>query len=245
MPFLYIAGASAIVGVSTSASASETQARQAQASSEVNQINSLANQSYTQYQQYSAYNQKLLQTKQEFKYISKAMGVQNERNTQIAKADVQSLINTNYMAGLAQIQLGQQKKLAAERSTQLGGTRLLALGSAQNARAASGTIGASTKAVSRDIDNKIGSALIGVQEELGVQNLNMETQIRNLYAGYLQNQKAIDQSTPDFADALPEAPGISPFVVSPTVVAPSFSSYFIAGASQVITSYAMSQLKVT
>lgn len=242
MPFAYVAATSAVIGVASQASANELQAKNTQSSSELNQINSITNQSYTQYQQYSQYNQKLLQTKQEMKYITKAMGVQSQRNQQIAKADVQSLINTNYMAGLAQIQLGQQKKLAAERSTQLGSNRLLALGSAQNARAASGTIGASTKAVARDIDNKIGSALIGVQEELGVQNLNMETQIRNLYAGYIQNQKFIDTSSPDFADAIPEAPGVSPFVYSPTVEAPSYSNYFISGAAQAVGSYALRRM---
>ena len=244
MPFAYVAATSAVVGIASQASANELQAKNAQSSSELNQINSAANQSYTQYQQYSQYNQKLLQTKQEMKYITKAMDVQKQRNEQIAKADVQSLINTHYMAGLAQIQMGQQKKLATERSTQLGSTRLLALGAAQNAQAASGTIGASTKAVARDIDNKIGSALIGVQEELGVQNLNMETQIRNLYAGYIQNQKLMDTSTPDFADGIPEAPGTSPFIYSPTIEAPSYSNYFISGAAQYIGSYAMRRMEL-
>lgn len=244
MPFAYVGAASAVIGIASQADSNKLQADQASTNSELNNINSAANQSYTQYQQYSQYNQKLLQTKQEMKYLSKAMGVQSDRNTQIAKADVQSLINTNYMAGLAQIQLGQQKKIAAERSTQLGSTRLLALGSAQNSRAASGTIGASTKAVARDIDNKIGSALIGVQEELGTQNLNMETQIRSLYAGYIQNQKFIDTSSPDFADSIPEAPGISPFIYSPTVEAPSYSNYFISGAAQTIGNYAMSRMNL-
>ena len=243
MPF-YVAAASVVIGVASQASSNEMQAKQAEANSELANINSAANQSYTQYQQYSQYNQKLLQTKQEMKYLSKAMGVQNDRNTQIAKADVQSLINTNYMAGLAQIQLGQQKKIAAERSTQLGSTRLLALGSAQNARAASGTIGASTQAVARDIDNKIGNALTAVREELGTQDLNMETQVRSLYAGYIQNQKLIDTSTPDFTDAIPDAPGVSPFIYSPTLEAPSYSSYFISGAAQSIGNYAMRRMEL-
>ena len=244
MPFAFVAATATVINISENAAKNEMQAKQTEANSELANINSAANQSYTQYQQYSQYNQKLLQTKQEMKYLSKAMGVQKDRNTQIAKADVQSLINTNYMAGLAQIQLGKQKKIAAERSTQLGSTRLLALGSAQNARAASGTIGASTKAVARDIDNKIGSALISVQEELGTQNLNMETQIRSLYAGYIQNQKLIDTSSPDFADAIPEAPGVSPFIYSPTVEAPSYSNYFISGAAQAISGYAMSRMNL-
>ena len=244
MPFGYVAAASAVIGVASQASANEMQAKNTQSSSELNQINSLANQSYTQYQQYSAYNQKLLQANQELKYITKSLGVQNTRNEQIAKADIQNLVNTHYMAGLAQIQFGQQKKLAASKTGQLGSSKLLALGSAVNASAAAGTIGSSTRAVASDIENKIGNAMMSVQEELGVQNMNMETQIRNLYAGYIQNQKNIDVSSPDFMDTIPQAPGTSPFIYSPTIEAPGYSNYFISGASQYVGSYAMKRMEL-
>lgn len=239
MPWLTLGGMA--LSTTLNANAAYDKAVISQGTAEIEAVN-FDSQQYTQRTgQQNQYIQTLLQSSQEAKGIQKALRTQSTRNQAVAKADVQSLINTHYMAGLARIQLGQQRRAAASRTQNLGATRIQALGAAVNSSAASGTIGASTKAVSSDIENKIGNAAIRVQEDLSVQTFNYGTQINNMYRNYLQNRPELDLSTPDLSSS-PDAPEFAPWASKYVPSAPSYGSMFMQAAGGQVMDYATKYL---
>lgn len=174
------------------------------------------------------YTKQLLQTQQELKSVQQRMGVQSQNNQAIAKADIQSLINTNYMAGLLNVQRGVQKAATAKSVVGVGKARLNALSSAQTSAAASGTIGASVNAVASDIQQKAGQAILDIGDDWAAQEFNFETQVHNLYEGYRQSQVPVDTSVADLAN-----PAAAPNYVA----APSLGSAIGAAAVNVGGNY--------
>ncbi len=149
------------------------------------------------------YQQNLIQSEREYKQMQQAMTAQGKQNTAIAKSDIQSLINTNFTAGLMDLQRAMQKQQTASDIASIGKTRLQALASSGLNAAASGTVGASVNAVASDIEMKMGEAEIASYEQNDMNTLTLDTQIRNLYQGYRDSQPTIDTSIPDI-------PGLPP-----------------------------------
>lgn len=184
-------------------------------------------------QQANDYTQSLLNTQREIQSLSKQMDVQAKNNGAVAKADIQSLVNTNYMMGLLNVQRGIQQSQAAKSQTAIGSARMNALSQAQVASAASGTIGASVNAVASDIENKAGQAVLDLGDSVSVVDMNYETQVHNLYQGYVQSQRDIDLSMAD----LPES-GRAPGYVS----APSLGNSVVAAGINYTSNYLASQM---
>lgn len=173
----------AVAGIALSALQGQSSAKNAAANSRAQQADS--------------YTQSLLNTQREIQSISQNMDVQSKNNQAIAKADIQSLVNTNYMMGLLNVQRGLQQQQVARSRTQLGSARLNALAQAETSAAASGTIGASVDAVVSDIHNKVGQAELDLGDQYGIAEMNYESQVHNLYQGYVQSQQSVDVSTPN------------------------------------------------
>lgn len=149
------------------------------------------------------YQQALINQEREYKQIQQSLENQSRQNEAIAKADIQSLINTNYTAGLLNLQRAMQKQQTADDINRIGKTRLQALASAEVSAAASGTIGASVDAVAADIEMKMGEAEINARVQNDMNTMTLDTQLQNLYTDYRYSQVQIDESVPDI-------PGIPP-----------------------------------
>lgn len=155
------------------------------------------------------YQQTLIGYERELKGIQQGLTQQQQRNTAIAKADIQSLVNTNFTAGLLNLQRSMQKKQTASDIQRLGETKLQALASAEVSAAATGSIGASVNAVASDISMKVGEARIEAQEQDEMNTFSLQTQIRNLYQGFMDTQQVIDESTPDIPGMPPKTGAVS------------------------------------
>lgn len=143
------------------------------------------------------YQQTLINQEREYKQIQQALANQSKQNNAIAKADIQSLINTNFTAGLLNLQRALQKQQTAGDINRIGKTRLQALASAEVSAAASGTIGASVDAVAADIEMKMGEAELDARVQNDMNTMTLDTQLRNLYTEYRNSQVQIDESVPD------------------------------------------------
>ena len=151
------------------------------------------------------YQQNLINQEREYKQIQQALTNQGKQNEALAKADIQSLINTNFTAGLLNLQRAMQKQQTASDINRIGKTRLQALASSEVSAAASGTIGASVDAVAGDIELKMGEAEIDARVQNDMNTMTLDTQLRNLYTDYRNSQPMIDTSVPDI-------PGLPPKV---------------------------------
>lgn len=158
-----------------------------------------ANQKIQQAQQFQTNSQRV---EYELKSLEKQSILQGKQNEQTATADLNTLLNTNFMAGLINVQRGISRVENVKGKVDVGRQRALALGQSEASAAASGTIGASVDAVKSDVEEKTGRALGQIDKTWEVQEMNYSTQIRNLYTGYEQNQAIIDDTVPD----LPKVP---------------------------------------
>lgn len=152
----------------------------------------------------NAYQQTLINYERELKGIQAGIEQQRKQNDAIAKADLQSLINANFTAGLLNLQRSMQKRQTAADIARLGETKLQALASAEVAAAASGTIGASVNAVAADIKMKVGDAIIEQRDQNDMNTLNHQTNLYQLYQNFLDTQQEIDTSTPDIPGMPPK-----------------------------------------
>lgn len=155
------------------------------------------------------YQQTLINHERELKGIQQGLTQQGKQNTAIAKADLQSLINTNFTFGLLNLQRSMQKRQSASDIQRLGETKLQALAQAETSAAASGTIGASVNAVASDIEMKVGEAEVALREQNDMNTMNLGTQIHNLYQGFLDSQVDIDTSIPDIPGMPPQNGAVS------------------------------------
>lgn len=108
---------------------------------------------------------------------AKAAGARSKAEGEaIATERLNYTIRNAYGTALSQMQLGLKKKQLSQQGADISAARLMAKGSAQNAVAATGSLGASTAAVSSDIDMKSQSALDMTTDsfESAVENYNMD-----------------------------------------------------------------------
>lgn len=158
------------------------------------------------------YQQNLISQEREYRQLQQGIANQGKQNAAIAKADLQSLINTNFTAGLLNLQRAMQKTQTASDINRIGKTRLQALASADVSAAATGTIGASVDAVAGDIELKMGEAEIDARVQNDMNTMTLDTQLRNLYTEYRNSQILIDTSVPDIP-GLPPKQGAVPVSV--------------------------------
>lgn len=92
----------------------------------------------------------------------------------IAKERLNTTIRNSYSTALSQMQLGLKKKQAAQQSTDIRASALMAAGDADTSAAATGTIGASTAAIAADIDMKAQAAIDATAQgfEADMENYN-------------------------------------------------------------------------
>lgn len=192
--------------------------------------------SYQRGQQFAANSQALAQRNAEIRQLEKSMELQAKQNKALLKADLSTLINTNYTAGLLGISLAQQRRTSAQNLTRLRQGESVAIGTVTANSAAAGTIGASVDAVASDIRRKADQGLNQIYDQASVDQLNYDTSIRNLYEGYLQGQQQIDDSLPDEFTPIR-------FIDAPTG-GPSFGQALVQGALQVGGQYFMDQWRL-
>lgn len=182
----------------------------------------------------NAYQQTLINYERELKGIQAGIEQQRKQNSAIAKADLQSLINANFTAGLLNLQRSMQKRQTAADVARLGETKLQALSSAEVASAASGTIGASVDAVAADIKMKVGEAILEQRDQNDMNTLNHQTNLYQLYQNFLDTQQEIDTSTPDI-------PGMPPKGGAATV---SAGQYGLAAGINYMGDYLMRRMSL-
>jgi len=178
------------------------------------------------------YQQSLINQEREYKQIQQSLASQGRQNEATAKADIQSLINTNFTAGLLNLQRALQKQQTASDINRIGKTRLQALASSEVSAAASGTIGASVDAVAGDIELKMGEAEIDARVQNDMNTMTLDTQLRNLYTDYRNSQPMIDTSVPDIP-GLPPKQGVAPVSVGGAMLGAAISYAGNIFASQV------------
>lgn len=157
----------------------------------------------------NAYQQTLINYERELKGIQAGIEQQRKQNNAIAKADLQSLINANFTAGLLNLQRSMQTRQTAADIARLGETKLQALSSAEVASAASGTIGASVNAVAADIKMKVGEAILEQRDQNDMNTLNHQTNLYQLYQNFLDTQQEIDTSTADIPGMPPQGGAVT------------------------------------
>lgn len=153
-----------------------------------------ANQKMAQAQQFQTASQRV---EAELRGIERQSILQGKQNVQLGKADLNTLLNTNFMTGLVNVQKGAQRVENVKSGIDVKRQRALAMGQAEAGAAASGTIGHSVDAVIGDIEEKTGRALGEIDRSWETQQLNYASQIRNMYVGYDQNQAIVDDSVAD------------------------------------------------
>lgn len=152
---------------------------------------------YQRGQHFAQNTQALAQRNAEIRQLERAMELQAKQNQAILKADIATLVNTNYTAGLLGLQLAGQKRASLQNKTRLKQGEAVAIGTVTADAAAAGTIGASVDAVASDIRRKADIGMGQIYDQAEADALNYETGIYNLYQGYVQGQAQIDDSLPD------------------------------------------------
>lgn len=185
---------------------------------------------YQRGQQFAANTQALAQRNAEIRQMERAMELQAKQNKAVLKADIQTLVNTNFTAGLLGIQLAQQKRTATQNQSLLRQGESVAVASASANSAAAGTIGPSVDAVTSDIRRKADQGLNQIQDQAEADRFNYETGIRNLYTGYTQGQQMIDDTLPDEFEPIR-------FIDQPNRV--NAGQYVLGAALQVGAQYAL------
>lgn len=108
----------------------------------------------------------------------------NAENEAIAKHNMSQIVRNSYRAGILNMQLGLQKKQAAQQGHKLTAQHLAVRGLAESNIAASGTVGASAEAVLSDIDMKLGEAQAQQRDnnEMMLVNYNNDLEVLKMNA---------------------------------------------------------------
>ncbi len=104
-------------------------------------------------------------------------------NSARATANLENAVRAGYLAGLVNLQEGQYKKDAARQGFLASASASEALGQVNANAAAAGSIGASVDAVAQDIDMRLGEMQARQLEDLSMQELNFDTQRRDIQMG--------------------------------------------------------------
>lgn len=108
---------------------------------------------------------------------ARAAGAQSRAEGEaVAKERLNTTVRNAYNTSFAQMQLAQKKQQLAQQGADISAASLAAHGSADAVNAATGSVGASTQAVSADISQKVQSALdtTTASAQDAMQNYNRE-----------------------------------------------------------------------
>lgn len=151
---------------------------------------------YARGDQYLQQAQAMANRAAEIEQLTKGMELQSRQNEAIAKADIQSLINTHMQASLLGVSLSAQKRVAAQNRVAVSRNRAANIGTAMAEAAASGTIGASVDAVSNDIKRQSAVANAAIADQADVDSFNFQVSVEQLYRGYEQGIPTYDDTMP-------------------------------------------------
>lgn len=151
---------------------------------------------YARADQYANQAQALANRSAETQQLTQQMQLQGRQNDAIAKADIQSLINTNMQAALLGINLSAQKRAQAANRVAVKRNKAASVGAAMTDAAAAGTIGASVQAVTNDIARQSANANAALADQGDADNFNYQVSVEQLYRGYEQGVPMLDQSMP-------------------------------------------------
>lgn len=151
---------------------------------------------YARGNQYAQQAQALANRAAETQQLTQQMQLQGRQNEAIAKADIQTLINTNMQAALLGINLSAQKRAAAQNRVAVKRNSAAAVGEAMTDAAAAGTIGSSVQAVTNDIRRQSADANAAIADQRDADSFNYQVSVEQLYRGYQQGEPAYDSSIP-------------------------------------------------
>lgn len=172
----------------------------------------------------------------EIEQLTKGMQLQAKQNEAIAKADIQTLINTHMQAALLGVNLSAQKRVAAQNRVAVKRNRTAELGAAMVDAAAAGTIGASVDAVASDIRRQSAVANAAIEDQADVDSFNYQVSVEQLYRSY-------EQGIPTYDDTLPSS--LPPLVMgSVTGRGPSFGQALLGSVANVGMNYLSSRISL-
>ena len=133
-----------------------------------------------------------------------------EYNISLEKQYLHSIVRNSYQSGLLNVQLGLQKKKAAQEGFDQTVQAKAALGQAVASSAATGTVGASVDAVQNDIEMKLGEAqaVSADNYEQMLDNYNSELMLNKINATsetIAQNPAKVNYSGPSMGSMLGSA----------------------------------------
>ena len=133
-----------------------------------------------------------------------------EYNISLEKQYLHSIVRNSYQSGLLNVQLGLQKKKAAQEGFDQTVLAKAALGQAVASSAATGTVGASVDAVQNDIEMKLGEAraVSADNYEQMLDNYNSELMLNKINATsetIAQNPAKVNYSGPSMGSMLGSA----------------------------------------
>lgn len=191
---------------------------------------------YARADQYGQQAQAYANRAAEYAQLTKGMELQTRQNEAIAKADIQSLINTNMNAALLGINLSAQKRAAASNRVAVKRNKAAAIGEAMTDAAAAGTIGASVNAVASDIARQSANANAAIADQADAEQYNFEVSIEQLYRGY-------EQGVPTYDNSLPSS--LPPIIMGRTAPrGPSIGQSLLGSAIGVGSSYLTSYIQL-
>lgn len=108
----------------------------------------------------------------------------NAENAAIAKQNMSQIVRNSYRTGMANLQLGLQKKQMAKAGMDLSVNEVAALAQADTLKAATGSIGASADAARNDIKMRADAAKLSQQDEYEniLENYNNELEANRMNA---------------------------------------------------------------
>ena len=133
-----------------------------------------------------------------------------EYNISLEKQYLHSIVRNSYQSGLLNVQLGLQKKKAAQEGFDQTVQAKAVLGQAVASSAATGTVGASVDAVQNDIEMKLGEAqaVSADNYEQMLDNYNSELMLNKINATsetIAQNPAKVNYSGPSMGSMLGSA----------------------------------------
>ena len=133
-----------------------------------------------------------------------------EYNISLEKQYLHSIVRNSYQSGLLNVQLGLQKKKAAQEGFDQTVQAKAVLGQAVASSAATGTVGASVDAVQNDIEMKLGEAqaVSADNYEQMLDNYNSELMLNKINATsetIAQNPAKVNYSGPSLGSMLGSA----------------------------------------
>lgn len=146
---------------------------------------------------------------------------------QITAERLNKSIQNSYSTALAQMQLGLEKRKLSQNSADISSAGVMAMGDVDLAAASTGSIGASTAAVSSDVQMKVNQAQaqVDAQWEQTVENYNNDLNLMVLNT---------DQSAPNVRRAEYNGPGVGGII----------GTSVMNGLAQFASSYAMSKMQL-